>query len=157
MRAKRAQEAAERKWRQQQIVAAEKRAKLQEDLNRAREEQQAGKEARLAEQAREERRIFERIISVQREMEEQEKKKAENEKIARLKEREEIKRQIDARENAINLRRNEKFAEGAKLKQQLEEEQKRLDEIKEAKIQSLLKAGVPEKYVDQLKRKKFTA
>lgn len=40
---------------------------------------------------------------------------------------------------------------------QLIEEQNRLEEIKKAKIEALLKAGVPEKYTAQLNRKKFTA
>eukprot|EP00455_Lapot_gusevi_P038192 TRINITY_DN4278_c0_g1_i1.p1 TRINITY_DN4278_c0_g1~~TRINITY_DN4278_c0_g1_i1.p1 ORF type:complete len:528 (-),score=158.40 TRINITY_DN4278_c0_g1_i1:504-2030(-) len=155
LRAKRAQEAGERKWRAQEREAAEKRAKMQEDMARAREQQRMEKELKMAEQARQERMIFERIISVQRDQEENERRKFDEEKAVRVAHRQEIQGQMAEHEAARTAARLARFEEGKQLKAKQVEEKRRLEDIKQQKLEQLIRAGVPEKYQAELTKKRF--
>lgn len=66
LRAKRAQEARERQFREQELAAARKREQINRDLAQARERQQAERERRLADMARQEKEEFQSIIEVQK-------------------------------------------------------------------------------------------
>lgn len=73
LRAKRAAEEAERQWRKVQQVEAERAMAIQASLDAARAAQKMEKERRLIEQAQQEKEEFDRILRVQREIEELEK------------------------------------------------------------------------------------
>jgi hypothetical protein len=131
------------------------RAATKRDIMEAREFQRADKERRLAEQAREERHIFERIVRQQREAEEAETAKETELKSIRIKARDEILAQSEAKFQAKYGTRFDKFDEGNAIKAQNMEEFRKLEEIKQRKLQELDRAGVPDKYKYDLMHKKI--
>jgi len=60
-----------------------------------------------------------------------------------------------AERSAVETDRQEFLDEGNKIRDQQARELKRLQAIKEAKIQELVKSGVPEHYVSELRSKKI--
>jgi len=156
LRAKRAFEAAERAARQKEQREAAKQAAINEELCVARKRQTAEKERRLAEQAKAERDEFDRIISVQITQEHAEKKKTKEEKDARFRHCDELRQQIAAREEKAIQDRRSALEEGARNRDDMAAERKKLERIKERKIEELKKCGVPEKYWSELARKKIS-
>lgn len=155
LRAKRAQEDYERQWRRKTREEAEKRQKMNRDLAQARERQKREKEDVIAEQARLEREQFERIIEHQLEQEELEKLQAEEEKRRLLLNANQLNSQIT---NALELqekRKREYLEEGERIRKQNEIEKKKIEIIRQKKIQQLEAAGIPSKYTYELKKKKL--
>jgi hypothetical protein len=155
LRAKRAQEAAERKFRQMEREKAEKQAKIQRELQESRDQMLADKERRLVELALEERRIFEQIIVKQRQDEEALAAREAATKSMRIAGRDEIIKQVKSKEDAKYSTRYNKFDEGRAILQAQEAELAELERIKMKKLQELERAGVPEKYRVDLAKMKF--
>jgi hypothetical protein len=155
LRAKRANEAAERKFRAIEKEKAEKLAATQAALMKSRTAMLEDKERRMIELAREERRIFEQIIVKQREAELAEKAKVDALKAMRIQGRDEISRQIKEHEDFKFSQRYNKFDEGKAIAIAQERELAELERIKMEKIEELARAGVPEKYRVELMNKKF--
>ncbi|EER01829.1 splicing factor, putative [Perkinsus marinus ATCC 50983] len=145
LRAKRAIEAAERQARQKELIEIRRLEAINEELAKAREKQAEEKERRLAEQAMLEREEFERIVLIQMQQEEAERVRAEEERQQRHNHCEELKKQIQAREEASMQARRDFLEEGNVVRAQIAAERKKLVTIKQKKIEKLKAAGVPEK------------
>jgi len=155
LRAKRANESAERAARDKEHLEKKRCEARNADMVEARNRQQQEKVRRLAEQAQFEREEFERIIEVQMQQEDIERRKTEEEKRVRLAHCEELKDQIMAREEKSLQERRNILEEGNGYRASMVEDHRKLEKIKEKKIKLLQKVGVPEKYWSELSRKKI--
>lgn len=156
LRAKRASEAAERAARNKERMERERVEAINQELNDARQQQQAEKERRLGEQAKFERDEFERIIEVQLQQEEAERNRQSEEHSLRIDHSRELRSQIQAREEKALQERRDFLEEGNTVRAQIGSERKKLEKIKARKIEELKKTGVPEKYCAELARKKIS-
>jgi len=156
LRAKRAMEGAERAAREKARQEERRIAAINAELHEARQQQQAEKERRLAEQAKFERDEFERIIAVQMQQEDAERNRQYEEKTMRQQHAAELRCQIAAREERCLQDRRDFLEEGNVIRSQIHAERKKLEKIKDRKINQLQKAGVPEKYWAELARKKIS-
>mmetsp|Transcript_17781 Transcript_17781/g.39237 ORF Transcript_17781/g.39237 Transcript_17781/m.39237 type:complete len:518 (+) Transcript_17781:69-1622(+) len=156
LRAKRAMEAAERTAREKERQEKKRQDAINAELLQARKQQQAEKERRLAEQAKFERDEFERIIEVHMQQEHAERKRGEEELTMRKQHSVEIRNQIAAREERSLQDRRDFLEEGNVVRAQIAAERKKLEKIKQQKIEQLKKEGVPEKYWAELERKKIS-
>eukprot|EP00397_Hematodinium_sp_SG-2012_P033646 GEMP01035976.1.p1 GENE.GEMP01035976.1~~GEMP01035976.1.p1 ORF type:complete len:515 (+),score=164.72 GEMP01035976.1:290-1834(+) len=156
LRAKRANESAERAAREKEQHDKTRVEARNAELIQARKHQQQEKERRLAEQAKFERDEFERIIEVQMQQEDAERSRQVAEKRIRLAHCEELKDQIAAREEKALQDRRNALEQGNIVRAQLMVERRKLEKIKDKKISNLQKVGVPEKYWSELARKKIS-
>lgn len=156
LRAKRAFEEGERAAREKERIEQEKRLRIQRDLEDARQFQFEEKERRMAEQARQERVEFTRIISTQKE-EEMREAQIDDEKDKILRQHaNELRAQITGNEEVRKQERLDYLEEGRKVRQQLDEEKSRLDQIKKKKLTELQHLGISDKYTAELAKKKIT-
>merc|ERR1719203_467989 len=150
IRARRAEEEGNRRWRREQAGKAEAKRRMQEDLKEARERQRLEKELMMSKQARKEREEFNRIISGFRQQEQEDKRKAqlarETQKQYCAELKEQI-RQIEERREGGDILVEQKLLREKKLA-----ERKKLENIKRVKLLQLEKAGVPKKYTAELAR-----
>lgn len=154
LRAKRAQEAQERVEREKERKEAEKIAKINQELEEARNNQAKEKEIRLIIQAKQERDEFERIISAQRQAAEAERKQEEIKADIRKQHANQLKTQILTNAEKEALEKREYLEEGRKLRTEIENERKKIENIRLEKLEGLRNTGVPEKYCSDLARKK---
>ncbi|RVE64497.1 hypothetical protein OJAV_G00126510 [Oryzias javanicus] len=153
IRAKRRQEAEERKWRQKEKEMAIKKARDEATLRAARLEQVQNKEYCLSIEAGREKATFERVLKVQQEKmakqkEEEEKKRQKAQQHAQA-----IRQQVKERELSAAAKRKEMFKEADRRLEEAKQRQSRLAEIKEKKLQQLRAIGLSEKYCAQVERK----
>mmetsp|Transcript_84322 Transcript_84322/g.133187 ORF Transcript_84322/g.133187 Transcript_84322/m.133187 type:complete len:524 (+) Transcript_84322:74-1645(+) len=156
LRAKRAMEAAERGAREKEAQEKARLVSINQELDEARRQQQAEKERRLGEQAKFERDEFERIIEVQMQQEEAERRRQAEEKIMLKRHAEELRSQINAREEKALQERRDFLEEGNIVRSSIGSERRKLEKIKERKIDELKRTGVPEKYWAELAKKKIS-
>lgn len=156
LRAKRAMEAAERAARDKERQERERIEAINQELNEARQQQQSEKERRLGEQAKFERDEFERIIEVQLQQEEAERQRQQEEKAMLKCHADELRNQIQAREEKALQERRDFLEEGNIVRATIGSERRKLEKIKTRKIDELKKQGVPEKYWAELARKKIS-
>ena len=105
--------------------------------------------------AREERRIFEQIIVKQREQEQAVAAKEAAVKAQRIAGRDEIIKQVKAKEEFKYSQRFIKGDEGRAILEAQERELADLERIKMAKLAELARAGVPDKYRVDLSKMSF--
>jgi len=155
LRAKRANEGADRQARFKEKLEAEKKARINEDLMEARRLQSMQKEIKIQEQALSERNEFQRIVhslKLERELE----LKMEQEKRARIYDHaEQLKKQMAINEEKHKLSRREFLEEGKKMKDKLMNEKFLLEDIKTKKLHQLVDLDIPGKYTSELARKKI--
>jgi len=156
LRAKRAMEAAERAARDKERQERGRVEAINQELNEARQQQQAEKERRLGEQAKFERDEFERIIEVQLQQEDAERQRQGEEKAMLKCHADELRSQIQAREEKALQERRDFLEEGNIVRATIGSERRKLEKIKGRKIDELKKQGVPEKYWAELARKKIS-
>ncbi len=122
----------------------------------ARETQFRERERLLAEQARQERDEFSRIINSQKEDAEKN-RQVDSEKKNILKEHSlQLRTQIIQNEETTKQQRLDYLEEGRRVRQNLENERKRLEEIKHSKLGELKTLGISDKYQADLSRKKIS-
>lgn len=148
IRARRALEAANRRWRQEQEAKAEAKRVMISDLTEARERQRQEKELQMAQQARQEREEFNRVIAGFREQEHEDARKA----VQHRKGQKEYCAALTSQINDIEHRRQggDILVEQKLLREKNEAERKKLENIKRIKLLQLEKAGVPKKYRAEL-------
>jgi len=156
LRAKRAQEAAEREWRAKELKAAQDRDARIKDLAMSREQQMQDKEMKLAEQAQLEKEEFDRILRVQLEAERAEKAEVQAKREAALKHSDHIRDQIKFNGALRKQAKNNFLKEGQQLRERMEAEREKVEEIKIQKLEALEIAGVPKKYRAELESKKVS-
>lgn len=134
----------------------EKRVRIQKELEDARQSQFTEKERRLAEQAKQERDEYLRIIRTQKE-EEMREAMIEEEKKSILKQHaEQLRGQITQNEEVEKQERLDYLEEGRRIRQEQAEERRRLEQIKERKLNELKHLGISEKYTADLNKKKIS-
>merc|ERR1719243_321827 len=149
-------EAAERAARGKEEAEQRRIEAINQELNEARQQQQSEKERRLGEQAKFERDEFERIIEVQLQQEEAERQRQQEEKAMLKCHADELRSQIQAREEKALQERRDFLEEGNIVRATIGSERRKLEKIKTRKIDELKKQGVPEKYWAELARKKIS-
>ncbi|KAG2469914.1 CFA45 protein, partial [Polypterus senegalus] len=153
LRARRSQEAAEREWRRKEKEQALKKAEEDERLRLARLEQVAHKEHVHAILAARERAEFERVIKAQQEEIARGREKEERLKKEQLTYSDMVRQQIREKEARTVKNRIEVFQEVEKMREEARNRQARLNEIKIKKLSELRNAGLPEKYCNEVERK----
>ncbi|KAM4013241.1 cilia- and flagella-associated protein 45 isoform 2-T2 [Anomaloglossus baeobatrachus] len=153
LRAKRNQEAMERSWRQKEKEEAKKQAEMNSTLKKTRLEQVAQKEHFLAVQAQRDRAEFDRVLWVQRELMEKERKEQADKASELMKHAGELRRQVRENEQKQVIERITHFDEGKRLDEEARQRRARLDELKQKKLDELRMAGLPDKYCSMVARK----
>ncbi|XP_060572410.1 cilia- and flagella-associated protein 45-like isoform X2 [Ruditapes philippinarum] len=153
LRAKRAQEQAEREWRKKEAEEAKKKAVTEAMLIDARKNQMQQKEHYLAVQAQRERNEFERVLRAQKELVEKERREDIEARKKRLVHADDVRTQIREKEQVRISERNAFFEEGVKLDEEARQRRAKLEEVKKKKLEMLRHAGIPEKYLSQVERK----
>ncbi|KAK7105836.1 cilia- and flagella-associated protein 45-like isoform X2 [Littorina saxatilis] len=153
LRAKRAQEQAERDWRSKEASEARKKAETEAMLEHARHQQMLQKEHYLAVQAQRERQEFERVLRAQKELVEKEKREELDVRSKRLAHADDVRSQIRKKEQERIMERNAFFEEGVKLDEEARARRTRLDNVKRKKLGELRDAGIPDKYLAGVERK----
>lgn len=153
LRAKRAQEQAEREWRRKETDEAMRQAETEAMLIRARKQQMDQKQHFLAVQAKRERADFERVLRAQQELAEKQKREEEEVKKQRHKFADDVRVQIREKEHIRIHERQKYFEEGIKLDEEARRRQQKINEVKQRKLQELREAGIHDKYLGQIERK----
>ena len=155
LRAKRAAEEAEREARIKEKNEMIKKRKILEELIQSNNKQKIQKRNQLAEQARQEQAEYERIIKNQLEEMEKEKKIEEERKRMRYENTKDLKKMIKLREEKEKLEAKEILEEGRKIRQNNDDWKRRMEKIKQEKIQKLKDLNVEPIYIADLERYKI--
>ncbi|OAF71844.1 Coiled-coil domain-containing protein 19, mitochondrial [Intoshia linei] len=153
LRAKRAQELAERKWREAEIIAEKKMKETEKILHISREKQLTAKRHIQAVEAQRERADFERIIQVQQSIIQKEKLVKEERRKRAVKYSQSLRDQIRDKHNEVLKERNNFFKEGDIISKNIDSKNKKLQAVKLKKLQDLRKANIDEKYLTEIVRK----
>ncbi|XP_069460793.1 cilia- and flagella-associated protein 45 [Ambystoma mexicanum] len=153
LRAKRNQEAAERAWRQKEKEEALKKAETEAIMKHARQEQVAQREHYAAMQAHRDRVEFERVLRIQQDLINKERKEIEEKSTKLMKHASELRKQVRESEQKHANERIAFFEEGKRLDEEARQRRTRLDELKKKKLDELRLAGLPEKYCAMVARK----
>ena len=155
LRAKRAAEEAEREARIKEKNEMIKKRKILEELIQSNNRQKIQKRNQLAEQARQEQAEYERIIKNQLEEMEKEKRIEEERKRMRYENTKDLKKMIKLREEKEKLEAKEVLEEGRKIRQYNDDWKRRMEKIKQEKIQKLKDLNVEPIYIADLERYKI--
>ena len=153
MRARRAQEAYEREWRRKEKEAAERHAASERQLREERLKQQLDREHSIAVEALKMRREFHEMVNRAKKSDEKLKEVEVEKHVKNRMYAQEIKQQIVEKEQVKKKEREETFMEGIRRLKEEQEKLKKLEAIKERKLNELRALGVPEKYCGEIKRK----
>ena len=156
LRAKRAFEEQERQQREKEKRELLKKAKIQKELEDARQSQFSEKERRLAEQAKQERNEFMRIINTQKEEKMRETMIEDEKKNILRQHADQLRSQITQNEEIKKQERLDYLEEGRKVRQEQDEEKRRLEMIKNRKLDELKHLGISQKYTADLSKKKIS-
>ena len=137
LRAKRAQEQAEREWRKKEAEEVRQKAVTEAMLKAARAQQMDQKEHFLAVQAQRERGDFERVLQAQQELIEKDKHEEDSRRHKRLNYADEVRAQIRDKEKVKISERNAFFEEGVKLDEEARRRRMELEAIKKKKLDEL--------------------
>ena len=154
LRAKRAQEAYEREWRQKELRESQRKERINQELAEAREAQKQHKTQQLAIMAKMEQEDFKRIIAVHQQKEREDEALENKSLMTRQKHKDDLLAQIAKIEENRKKERREYLAEGDRLRKEHASELKKLECIKSRKLVELEAAGVPAKYCAELERKR---
>jgi len=150
LRARRAMEDAERKYRQKQLVEAQKKKRDMDTLDMARKLQQQEKQERAQMEMKQKREEYENATRHSRAMAERERaetdyvKKKNSELINNLQE------QIEENATRRIALEKEKYQEGSVIKQQLAEERVKLEAVREKMVRDMKIKGIDERYFGEM-------
>eukprot|EP00842_Homolaphlyctis_polyrhiza_P004369 jgi/Hompol1/4933/HPOL_004045-RA len=156
LRAQRAFEAYEREWRRKEREAAEKQSQQESELRQERYKQQRAREHAIAIEAQKMKQEFYENLQRQQEVEERLKKEDELRALKNKLYAQEVKTQIKEKEESRRKSREDFFLEGIRLAHERTEKKKKIDAIKDRKIQELRAMGVPERYCSEIERQVHT-
>uniref|UniRef100_A0A8C5P6T6 Cilia- and flagella-associated protein 45 n=1 Tax=Leptobrachium leishanense TaxID=445787 RepID=A0A8C5P6T6_9ANUR len=137
LRAKRNQEAMERSWRQKEKERALMEAETNSMLQRSRLEQVSQKEHFLAVQAERDRAEFERVLRVQQEQIQKERKELDEKTLELKKHAAELRRQVRENEQKQLMTRIDYFEGAKRLQEEARQRRARLDDLKKKKLEEL--------------------
>ena len=155
LRAKRAAEAAEREARIKEKAEMIKKKQILDELLQSNNRQKIQKRNQLAEQARQEQEEYERIIKNQLEEMEKEKRIEEERRRMRYENTKDLRKMIKLREEKEKLEEKEILEEGRKIRQTYDDWKRRMERIKQEKIQKLKDLNVEPIYIADLERYKI--
>jgi len=154
LRAKRYQEQKDRQAREKQLEAARKKEQVLSELTQAREAQRQVEASRMAEQAMLEREEYYRVLEFQKQQMEIDQQKHYEQQRQRNKHREALMEQINEHEAAKTEARYKFLEDGQRTAAEMAAEHRRLNQLKQEKLDELGAVGVPEKYRAELAKKK---
>lgn len=125
------------------------------ELEEARENQFLEKQRLLAEQAKQERTEFLRIINQQKEEREQEAQIEDEKKKILHDHSKQLRSQIQQNSEIHKQERLDYLEEGRLVRQKMAEEKRKLEQIKERKLNELDQLGIDGKYKAELAKKKI--
>ena len=125
------------------------------ELEQAREHQFLEKQKLLAEQAKQERGEFLRIINQQKEEREQEAQIDDEKKKILYDHSQQLRSQIQQNEEIKKQERLDYLEEGRLVRQKMAEEKRKLERIKDDKLNELEHLGIVGKYKAELAKKKI--
>lgn len=157
LRARRAQEQKERQWRQKERGEAARRGAMQEELRVARDEQRAEKERRLAMQAAQERAEFDHVINAFHNQNREMRAKEERTAHASASYKHQLQAQMEHNATLRRQARESELGGGKDYTAETAKQRVKLDAIKQQKIEELQRAGVPQQYTSELRRKRNLA
>ncbi len=96
-----------------------------------------------------------RIIQKQKEIEEQERRIEEEKKEVLKKHASQLRSQITANEDKGKQERLDYLEEGRKVRSKIEEEKRKIEAIKQKKLEGLNQLEIPDKYKAELAKKKI--
>ena len=96
-----------------------------------------------------------RIIQKQKEIEEQERRIEEEKKEVLKKHASQLRSQINANEDKSKQERLDYLEEGRKVRSKIEEEKRKIEAIKNKKLDQLHNLDIPDKYKAELAKKKI--
>ena len=96
-----------------------------------------------------------RIIQKQKEIEEQERRIEEEKKEVLKKHASQLRSQINANEDKSKQERLDYLEEGRKVRSKIEEEKRKIEAIKNKKLDQLNNLDIPDKYKAELAKKKI--
>ena len=155
LRARRADEAGAREARLKEKNELMHKKKIMEELFQSNNRQKLQKQNQLAEQARQEQLEYERIIRKQLDDMEREKRIEEEKKKMRYEHNLDLRKLIKLREEKERLEAKEKLEEGRINRQRNDSWKKRMEKIKQQKIQELKDMKVDPIYIADLERYKI--
>jgi hypothetical protein len=150
LRARRAVEDAERKYRQKQLKEAQKRKHDMDTLDQARRQQQKEREEKaLLDQAAKQEEYQNALRHAQAMGErEQAESKRERKKNAELISN--LQEQIEENKELKSLQQKEKFREGLSIKHKLEEDRVKLEAVRAKMVEDMKAKGVDERYYGEM-------
>lgn len=153
LRARRAQEAKEREWRQKEKGRVKKEKETQENLKKSRSDQLKLQDHLRILKAQKERKDYEILVgknSYEMKLEELQRaaRRKENFKYAN-----EVREQIKEKEKERIIERKEFFKEGVFLQQQEKRRAERLDCLRRQKLDKLKEYDIPDVYLKHVERK----
>lgn len=157
LRAKRYQEASDRKWRLAEKEKALKKQEMLRDLSRVRKEQQMYKTKYADEQRKVDNELQIRTLMWQREQQAKDDMEAERKRLQRVSIQNTVLGQIKVKEAARKQKFKDYRKEGNHIKKAIAEERARITRIKQEKLDYMTKTGVPEKFRSELAKKKILA
>lgn len=113
------------------------------------------RERRQAEQAKQERDEFLRIIEKQKEVAEQERRIEEEKKNILKNHSTQLRSQIQTNDEKHKQERLDYLEEGRKVRQKIEDERRKIEAIKQKKLEELNNLSIPDKYKAELAKKKI--
>lgn len=113
------------------------------------------KERRLQEQTKQDRNEFQRIIQEQKRDRDIELRLEQDKHDMVKKHAEELKKQIALGDEKKKQEKRNLLEEGKKIKDNLKNQKKVLEEIKQKKLEQLKEESIPEKYTVDLQKKKI--
>ena len=150
LRARRAMEDAERKYRQKKLAEAQKKKRDMDTLDMARRQQQQEKLEQQQLESEMKREEYENAIRHSHAMAERERAEAE---YVSQKNEELIKNlQEQIKDNSIRRKalEKDKYQEGSMIKQQLAEERAKLEAIRDKMVNDMRKKGIDERYFGEM-------
>lgn len=156
LRAKRAFEEGERKHREKERQERQYQLKVMKEMEEARQTQFREQEKLMTEQARQEREEFVRVISSQKEEAEKDRHIDSEKKDILHSHSHQLRTQIIQNEEVKKQERLDYLEEGRRVRQNLENEKQRLEQIKMTKLHEIQDMGISSKYQADLSRKKIT-
>jgi hypothetical protein len=155
LRARRVQEEIERRERQKEVEAVEKHERTVREMRQDRVESIQTKQKRLLEMAKLEKAEFDRATRAQQEAKEKARQEYEAKQAAGGRYRLELKTDLEARERARKMAPLRNLDESAHLQELNQDYLEKLERIRQAKVEQLASEGVPDKYLADLRNKRF--
>jgi hypothetical protein len=153
--ARRVQEEKERQARQKELEDVQKRQKTVLELRNDRVKSIEMRQSRLLEMAKVEKAEFDRTLDAQERARERARREYEEQQTRKDQYRKELKDELDARAEERRIRPLKLLDEGKHMQEVNEDYVANLERIREMKLNQLASEGVPDKYLADLKSRRF--